>query len=224
VQSFFEYLLHLDVHLAELTTRYGPWAYGILSLILFAETGLVVTPFLPGDSLLFAAGALAADPKGGLNVYYLWPLLMIAVFCGDNVNYWVGHKLGRRVFRENARILKLDYLHRTEAFYAKYGGRAIVLARFLPILRTYAPFVAGASKMPYSRFLAFSAGGSLIWITSFLFGGYFFGNIPVVKDNFMLVIAAIIGVSVIPPLIEFVRHRRRKAKAADAGPLTGEDL
>jgi membrane-associated protein len=211
VQTFIEFFLHLDKHLADLTTQYGPWAYGILSLILFAETGLVVTPFLPGDSLLFAAGALAAA-GGGLNVYYLWPCLMLAVFCGDNVNYWVGHRLGRRVFREDARILKLDYLHRTEAFYAKYGGRAVVLARFLPILRTYAPFVAGASKMPYGRFIAFSAAGSLVWITMFLFGGYFFGNIPAVKDNFMVVILAIILISVIPAVVEVIKHRRaRKA-------------
>jgi membrane-associated protein len=211
VQTFIEFFLHLDKHLADLTTQYGPWAYGILSLILFAETGLVVTPFLPGDSLLFAAGALAAA-GGGLNVYYLWPCLLLAVFCGDNVNYWVGHRLGRRVFREDARILKLDYLHRTEAFYAKYGGRAVVLARFLPILRTYAPFVAGASKMPYGRFITFSAAGSLVWITMFLFGGYFFGNIPAVKDNFMVVILAIILISVVPAVVEVIKHRRKAEK------------
>jgi membrane-associated protein len=209
VQTFIDFILHLDKHLADLTTQYGPWAYGILSLILFAETGLVVTPFLPGDSLLFAAGALAAA-GGGLNVYYLWPCLMLAVFCGDNVNYWVGHRLGRRVFREDARILKLDYLHRTEAFYAKYGGRAVVLARFLPILRTYAPFVAGASKMPYGRFITFSAAGSLVWITMFLFGGYFFVNIPAVKNNFMVVIVAIILISVIPAVVEVIKHRRAR--------------
>jgi membrane-associated protein len=225
VQTFIEFFLHLDKHLAELTTQYGPWAYGILMAILFAETGLVVTPFLPGDSLLFAAGALAAAPEGGLDVFLLWPLLMVAVFCGDNVNYWVGYRLGRRVFKKDARILKLDYLHRTEAFYAKYGGRAIVLARFLPILRTYAPFVAGASRMPYGRFLAFSAGGSFVWITLFLFLGYYFGNIPAVKDNFMLVILGIIGVSVIPPLIEVVKHRRaRKRMAAGPPPETPETL
>ena len=209
MQTFIEFFLHLDKHLADLTSQYGSCAYGIISLILFAETGLVVTPFLPGDSLLFAAGALSAA-GGGLNVYYLWPCLMLAVFCGDNVNYWVGHRLGRRVFREDARILKLDYLHRTEAFYAKYGGRAVVLARFLPILRTYAPFVAGASKMPYGRFLAFSGAGSLVWISMFLFGGYFFGNIPAVKNNFMVVILAIILISVIPAVVEVVKHRRAK--------------
>lgn len=212
MQSFIDFILHLDTHLADLTARYGPWAYGILSLILFCETGLVVTPFLPGDSLLFAAGALAAA-GGGLNVAWLWPCLMAAVFCGDNVNYWVGYRLGRRVFRKDARILKLDYLHRTEAFYAKYGGRAVVFARFIPIVRTYAPFVAGASKMPYPRFLVFSAGGSLVWISLFLFGGYFFGNIPAVKENFMVVIVVIILISVLPAVVEFVRHRRAEKPA-----------
>jgi len=212
VQTFLDFILHLDAHLADLTARYGPWAYGILSLILFAETGLVVTPFLPGDSLLFAAGALAAA-GGGLNVYWLWPCLLLAVFCGDNVNYWVGHRLGRRVFRKDARFLKLDYLHRTEAFYAKYGGRAVVFARFIPIVRTYAPFVAGASKMPYGRFITFSAGGSLVWISLFLFGGYYFGNIPAVKENFLVVIVVILLISVLPAVIEFLKHRRTERPA-----------
>jgi membrane-associated protein len=209
VHALIDFILHLDAHLADLTARYGPWAYGILSLILFAETGLVVTPFLPGDSLLFAAGALSAA-GGGLNVYYLWPCLLLAVFCGDNVNYWVGHRLGRRVFRKDARILKLDYLNRTEAFYARYGGRAVVFARFIPIVRTYAPFVAGASRMPYGRFIAFSAGGSLVWISLFLFGGYYFGNIPAVKENFTLVILAILVLSVAPAVVELVKHRKQR--------------
>ncbi|HEX6750971.1 MAG TPA: DedA family protein [Longimicrobium sp.] len=212
MQTLIDFILHLDTHLAELTRDYGGWIYGILSLILFCETGLVVTPILPGDSLLFAAGALAAA-GGGLNVWVLLPCLMVAVFCGDNVNYWVGHRLGRAVFKDDARILKTKYLHRTEAFYAKYGGRAIVLARFVPIVRTYAPFVAGASKMPYPRFLAFSAGGSLLWISMFLLGGYFFGNIPAVKENFMVVILAVIFVSVLPMLVEFIRHRRTERPA-----------
>ena len=209
MHALIDFILHLDAHLADLTARYGPWAYGILSLILFAETGLVVTPFLPGDSLLFAAGALSAA-GGGLNVYYLWPCLLLAVFCGDNVNYWVGHRLGRRVFRKDARILKLDYLNRTEAFYARYGGRAVVFARFIPIVRTYAPFVAGASRMPYGRFIAFSAGGSLVWISLFLFGGYYFGNIPAVKENFTLVILAILVLSVAPAVVELVKHRKQR--------------
>ena len=212
MQTFIDFVLHLDRHLADLTRNYGGWAYGILSLILFCETGLVVTPILPGDSLLFAAGALAAT-GGGFDVFWLWPCLLVAVFCGDNVNYWIGYRLGRSVFKPDARILKTKYLHRTEAFYAKYGGRAVVLARFVPIVRTYAPFVAGASKMPYLRFLAFSAGGAFFWITAFLFGGYFFGNIPTVKENFTLVILAVIFVSVLPAVVEVLRHRRAERPA-----------
>ena len=212
MQTLIDFILHLDTHLAELTRQYGGWIYGILSLILFCETGLVVTPILPGDSLLFAAGALAAA-GGGLNVWVLLPCLLVAVFCGDNVNYWVGHRLGRAVFKPDAKILKTRYLHRTEAFYAKYGGRAVVLARFVPIVRTYAPFVAGASRMPYTRFLAFSAGGSVLWISMFLLGGYFFGNIPAVKENFMVVILGVIFVSLIPMLVELIRHRRAERPA-----------
>ena len=212
MQALIDFILHFDKHLAEITAQYGGWAHGILALIIFCETGLVVTPFLPGDSLLFAAGALAAG-DGGLNVFVLWPLLLAAVFCGDNVNYWVGHRLGRRVFRPDARILKTEYLERTEAFYTKYGGRAVVLARFIPIVRTYAPFVAGASKMPYSRFLTFSLAGAFVWITSFLFIGYFFGNLPAVKENFSIVILAIIAISVLPAVVEMVRHRRSQRPA-----------
>ena len=212
MQTLIDFILHIDHHLDDLIRQYGQWAYGILSLILFCETGLVVTPFLPGDSLLCAAGTLAAR-GGGLNVWVLLPCLMLAVFCGDNVNYWVGYRLGRRVFRPDARILKTKYLVRTEEFYAKYGGRAVVLARFVPIVRTYAPFVAGASRMPYPRFLAFSAGGSLLWISMFLLGGYFFGNFPFVKENFTVVILAVIFISVIPMLVEVIRHRRTERPA-----------
>jgi membrane-associated protein len=212
VQTLIDFVLHLDKHLANLAQQYGAWTYAILSLILFCETGLVVTPFLPGDSLLFAAGALAAS--GAFEVTYLWPCLLVAVFLGDNVNYWMGFKIGRRVFRPNARILKTEYLHRTEKFYEKYGGRAVILARFIPIVRTYAPFVAGASRMPYSRFIAYSFGGSLLWITMFLFGGYFFGNIPWVKENFEIVVVAIVLISVIPAVVEIVKARREKKRAA----------
>lgn len=212
MQTLIDFVLHLDKHLPELTRQYGGWVYGILSLILFCETGLVVTPFLPGDSLLFAAGAVAAA-GGGLNIFYLWPCLLVAVFLGDNVNYWVGFRLGRRVFRPDARVLKTKYLERTEAFYAKYGGRAVVFARFIPIVRTYAPFVAGASRMSYPRFLAFSLGGSFFWISLFLFAGYFFGNIPAVKENFMVVILVIILISVIPAVVEIVRARKAHTPA-----------
>lgn len=212
MHTLIDLVLHLDKHLAELTRQYGPWIYAILTAILFCETGLVVTPFLPGDSLLFAAGTLSAGGSG-LNLFILWPCLLAAVFCGDNVNYWIGHRIGRRVFRPDARILKTEYLHRTEAFYEKYGGRAVVLARFIPIVRTYAPFVAGASKMPYPRFLAFSLAGSFTWITLFLFVGHFFGNLPVVKGNFGVVILAIVFISVLPAVIEVVRSRRERRAA-----------
>jgi membrane-associated protein len=212
LRHFLDFVLHLDSHLGELVRQYGPWIYAILALIMFAETGLVVTPFLPGDSLLFAAGALAARGEG-LNVFYLWPLLLLAVFCGDNVNYWVGYRIGRGVFREDARILKVKYLHRTEAFYAKYGGRAVVLARFVPILRTYAPFVAGATRMPYARFLAFSLGGAFAWITICLWAGYFFGNLAVVQEHFELVVIGIVAVSLIPMLLEYLKHRRAERAA-----------
>ncbi|HET7461955.1 MAG TPA: DedA family protein [Longimicrobium sp.] len=212
MQTLIDFVLHLDKHLADLAQQYGPWTYAILSLILFCETGLVVTPFLPGDSLLFAAGALAASTHG-FEVGYLWPCLLVAVFLGDNVNYFMGSRIGRKVFRPNARVLKTEYLNRTEKFYEKYGGRAVILARFVPIVRTYAPFVAGASKMPYRRFLGFSFAGSLLWITLFLFGGYFFGNIPWVKQNFEVVVIAIVLVSVIPAVIEVVKARREKKRA-----------
>jgi membrane-associated protein len=212
VQTLIDYILHVDKHLAELTAHYGGWAYGILALVLFCETGLVVTPFLPGDSLLFAAGALAGG-GGGFSAPALWPLLLAAVFCGDNVNYWVGRRIGRRVFRPDARILKTEYLHRTEKFYEKYGGRAVIFARFVPIVRTYAPFVAGASKMPYRRFIGFSLAGAFAWITLFLWTGYFFGGIPVVKDNFGIVVLAIIFISVLPAVIEIVRHRHAERAA-----------
>jgi membrane-associated protein len=212
VQTLIDFVLHLDTHLADLARQYGPWTYAILSLIIFCETGLVVTPFLPGDSLLFAAGALAAGTHG-FEVGYLWPCLLAAVFLGDNVNYFMGSRIGRKVFRPDARVLKTEYLHRTEKFYDKYGGRAVILARFVPIVRTYAPFVAGASKMPYRRFLGFSFAGALLWITLFLFGGYFFGNIPWVKKNFEVVVIAIVLVSVIPAVIEIVKARREKKRA-----------
>ena len=210
MQTLIDFIIHIDKHLADLAQQYGAWTYLILCLIVFAETGLVVTPFLPGDSLLFAAGALAAS--GAFNVWLLWPLLLVAVFCGDNVNYYVGSRLGRRVFKPDARILKIEYLHRTEEFYAKYGGRAVVLARFIPIVRTYAPFVAGASRMPYGRFLTFSIAGSLLWITIFLLGGYFIGNIPWVKENFKVVVVLIIIISVVPMVIEVIKARREKKR------------
>lgn len=221
LQTAFDYFRHLDVHLADLLRQYGAWTYAILFLIIFCETGLVVTPFLPGDSLLFAAGAItaAANNQPGepaLNVLFLWVVLMVAAILGDSVNYQLGRAFGLRVFKEDAKVMKMEYLRRTEAFYQKYGGKTIILARFIPIVRTYAPFVAGASRMDYGRFLVFNVVGGTIWITLFLFAGYFFGNIPAIRENFEYVVIGIILVSLLPPLIEWLKHR----KATRAGAPT----
>jgi membrane-associated protein len=199
-------VLHLDKHLVEIVGQYGAWTYGILTLIIFLETGVVVTPFLPGDSLLFAAGALAAT--GSLEVVLLWLLLTVAAILGDTVNYWIGHAIGPRAFTSRSRFLKREHLERTHAFYEKHGGKTIVLARFIPIVRTFAPFVAGIGRMSYRRFVAYNIGGGILWTTLFIFGGYFFGNLPVVKQNFSLVILAIIALSVAPAVVEFVKARR----------------
>jgi len=198
--------LHLDRYLGAFLLDYGLWVYALLFVIIFAETGFVVTPFLPGDSLLFVAGALAAG--GGLDVQWLIPLLIAASFGGDNTNYWIGHHLGPRVFRhEDSRLLNHEYLDRTRAFYDRHGGKTILLARFLPILRTFAPFVAGVGHMPYTRFLAFSLAGSLSWIMLFVLAGYFFGHLPVVRQNLTLMMLGIIVISVLPGAIAWIRHR-----------------
>ena len=199
--------LHLDRYLGTFLHDYGLWVYLLLFVIIFAETGFVVTPFLPGDSLLFVAGTLAAA-GGGLNVEWLIPLLIAASFGGDNTNYWIGHHLGPRVFRHNnSRLLNHEYLDRTRAFYDRHGGKTILLARFLPILRTFAPFVAGVGHMPYARFLAFSFAGSVLWIGLFVSAGYFFGHLPVVRQNLVAVMMGIIVLSVMPGMIAWLRHR-----------------
>lgn len=201
-------ILHLDTHLLTLTQEYGTWVYGILFLVIFSETGLVIAPFLPGDSLMFVAGALSG--MGSLELQVLLPLLMLAAFSGDNTNYWIGRLLGLRLIQHTgSRLIKHEYLERTHAFYEKHGGKTIIFARFLPILRTFAPFVAGIGTMSYRLFLLFSAAGSLAWITTFTLVGYFFGNIPVVKNNLTLMTLGIIAITLLPALIEFVRHRRR---------------
>ncbi|MBI2312035.1 MAG: DedA family protein [Betaproteobacteria bacterium] len=201
-------VLHLDRHLVMLIQEYGSWIYLILFLIVFCETGLVVTPFLPGDSLLFVAGTLAA--AGAMQVEWLAALLMIASFSGDNTNYWIGRYIGPKVFtRNDSRLLNRTYLEKTHAFYERHGGKTIILARFLPIIRTFAPFVAGIGRMTYRQFLLFSALGSTFWIGFFVIGGYFFGNIPVVKQNLTLVIVGIIFLSVLPGAIEYLRQRGR---------------
>ncbi len=210
IKQLLDLILHLDKHLGELIIQYQSWTYAILFLIIFCETGLVVTPFLPGDSLLFAIGALAS--KGQLNVFLVVVLLSIAAIIGDTVNYWVGKTIGPKVFKsESSRWLNRKHLDRTHEFYEKYGGKTIVLARFLPILRTYAPFSAGLAQIPYFRFLGYSIFGGVIWILSFLTVGHFFANRPEVKANFHYVVLAIIVISLIPIVIEFIRARRKMA-------------
>lgn len=218
-----DYFRHIDAHLAELLRAYGGWTYAILFLIIFCETGLVVTPILPGDSLLFAAGAVVATANSqpgepALNIFILWLLLMVAAIIGDSVNYQIGRWLGLRVFKDDARIMKTEYLRRTEAFYAKHGGKTIILARFIPIVRTYAPFVAGASRMDYPRFLSFNIIGGVVWITLFLFAGYFFGNIPFIQENFEYVVIVIILLSVVPVIHEWLKARREKASTTEPTP------
>jgi len=206
LKALFEIIMHLDKHLDLLIRNYGVWTYGILFLIIFLETGLVVTPFLPGDSLLFAAGTFAA--LGSLDARWLVISLSIAAIAGDTVNYWIGHTIGSKVFsKEKSRFLNKEYLYRTHRFYEKYGGKTIILARFIPIIRTFAPFVAGIGSMTYRRFLIYNISGGIAWVVIFVLGGYLFGNIPVVKQNFSLVIFAIIILSILPGIIEFLRHR-----------------
>jgi membrane-associated protein len=202
--------LHLDAHLYELVSAYGPWVYLILFLVIFAETGLVVTPFLPGDSLLFATGAIAAT--GALNPQWVCALLAAAAVLGDACNYWIGHYVGPKVFtRQKSWFFNPEHLHRTHAFYERHGGKTIIIARFVPIIRTFAPFVAGIGEMSYRRFFSFNVVGALLWVPGLVYAGYFFGNLPLVKKNFSLVIFAIIGLSVLPMAVEFVRGRRKAA-------------
>jgi len=200
--------LHLDQHLGQLITQYGTWTHLILFLIVFCETGLVVTPFLPGDSLLFAAGTFAA--LGALDLWIVVLLLILAAIAGDTVNYWIGAYIGPRAFRGDIRFLRKEYLDRTHAFYEKHGGKTIIMARFVPIIRTFAPFVAGVGAMSYPRFITYNVVGAMLWVGLFVLGGYFFGNISVVRENFTLVILAIIAISVLPIVIEALRARRRR--------------
>ncbi len=201
-------ILHLDTHLLALVQEYGVWVYGILFLIIFSETGLVIAPFLPGDSLLFVAGALAGG--GALQLEWVMPLLMLVAFAGDNTNYWIGRGAGRwLVHHLGGRLINRENLDRTHAFYERHGGKTIVFARFLPIIRTFAPFVAGIGGMRYRLFVMFSALGSLSWIATFVAGGYFFGNIPVIKNNLTLMTLGIIVVSLLPAIIRFLQHARR---------------
>ncbi len=209
LKSLVDFVLHIDQHLVEIVHDYKSWTYVILFLIIFAETGLVVTPILPGDSLLFAAGAIVAKPESGLSIVVMCGLLMIAAVLGDMVNYHVGRFIGVKAFSGKYRLLKVEYLLKTQHFYEKHGGKTIIYARFIPIIRTFAPFVAGIGTMTYGKFASFNVVGGIGWVCSFLLLGYFFGGIPVIKDNFTLVIFAIIFISILPPNIEFARGKMK---------------
>jgi membrane-associated protein len=213
LQGFIDLFLHLDKHLADIVSQYGTLTYLILFAIIFAETGLVVTPFLPGDSLLFATGATIAISGSSLNLGLMFLVLFVAAVLGDTVNYFVGKLIGKRVFDMNSRWIKREYLERTHAFYEKHGGKTIIYARFIPIVRTFAPFVAGVGAMNYPRFIVYNLIGGAVWVAAFLLAGYFFAENPIVKRNFTLVIFGIIFISLLPPLIELLRSRL-KAKAA----------
>ncbi len=207
--SLVDLLLHLDVHLMALVQQQGTMVYGILFLIIFAETGLVFAPFLPGDSLLFVAGALCGLDV--LDLGLLMPVLMLAAFSGDNTNYWVGRLIGMRLFhRVKGRFLRREHLEKTHAFYERHGGKTVIVARFMPIIRTFAPFVAGIGAMRYRLFVFYSALGSIAWIGSLTLAGYFFGNIPFVKHNLTLIILAVILVSFLPAMMGYMRHRRKQ--------------
>jgi membrane-associated protein len=208
LRSFIDLFLHLDQHLSRIIADYGVWTHLILFLIIFAETGLVVAPLLPGDSLLFAAGTFAA--LGGLDLWLLITMLIGAAILGDTVNYWVGAWIGPRAFSGNVRFLRKDYLDRTHAFYEKHGGKTIILARFVPIIRTFAPFVAGVGAMSYPKFITYNIVGAVLWVGLFVPAGYYFGNIPTVRKNFTVVILAIIALSVLPIAIEAIRGRRSR--------------
>jgi len=216
IKHFIDLILHLDKTLVNVVHDYGDLTYLILFLIIFTETGVVIFPFLPGDSLLFVAGALAAQPNPStgqplLNIFYLIPLLLAAAFLGDNLNYLIGDYLGPRVFREDFKLLKRKYLEQTQAFYAKHGGQTIIMARFVPIVRTFAPFVAGVGTMTYRHFASYSIAGAILWVVSLTLAGYFLGSIPWVKNNFTFVIYGIVLFSVLPPLWQFLRSRLAKA-------------
>ena len=216
IKHFFDLLLHLDKTLVDVVHDYGTWTYLVLFLIVFTETGIIVFPFLPGDSLLFAAGALAARPETGLSVWIIIPLLIAAAFIGDNVNYAVGDYLGPRVFREDFKFLNRKYLDQTQAFYARHGGKTIIMARFVPIVRTFAPFVAGIGTMTYRHFASYSIVGAVLWVVVLTLAGYLFGNIEVVKKNFELVVLGIIALSVLPPLWSFVKSKLTSGTNATA--------
>lgn len=213
IHFIIDFILHIDAHLAELVAEYGIWVYGILFLILFCETGLIVTPFLPGDSLLFVAGAIASLPTNDLNVHLMVVLMIVAAVVGDAVNYTIGRLFGEKLFSNpDSKVFRRSYLDKTHAFYERHGGKTIILARFVPIVRTFAPFVAGMGHMSYRRFALYNVTGALVWVLLFTYAGYLFGNLPVVQENLKLLIVGIIVLSVLPGVIEVIRHRRAAAK------------
>jgi membrane-associated protein len=210
IKTIIDLFLHLDKHLGDLIQQIGIWTYVPLFIVIFIETGIVIFPFLPGDSLLFAAGTLAALPESPLSVIGLFLCLAAAAVLGDTVNYWIGHYIGPRVFTEKVPFLKKEYLDRTHKFYEKHGGITIFLARFMPIIRTFAPFVAGVGAMSYGKFITYNVMGGLVWTALFTFGGYFFGNLEIVQNNFSLVIVAIVVISVLPVVVEAIKSRKNK--------------
>jgi len=214
INFLIDFVLHMDVHLNEIISNYGAWTYGILAGVVFMETGFVVTPFLPGDSLLFAAGTFVA--LGSLNPFLLFGLLSTAAILGDTVNYHIGQYIGERAFSGEIKFLKQEYLEKTQEFYDKHGGKAIILARFVPIIRTFAPFVAGVGTMKYRKFISYNVIGGIVWVAIFISMGYFFGNIPFVKENFEFVIFGIIAISFIPPIYEFLKARKELKEEAAA--------
>ncbi|MBR0570720.1 DedA family protein [Microvirga sp. STS03] len=214
IQHLISFILHIDQHLVDLLNEYENWIYLILFIIIFCETGLVVTPFLPGDSLLFALGALAALPTSGLNVWFLMGLLIVAAILGDSFNYFTGHKFGKTIYNKDYWFLRQSHLRQAEKFYVKYGGRTIIYARFVPIVRTFAPFVAGMGNMNYKRFLLFNVVGAFVWVVFFIMIGYVFGNLPGVRSNFSLLVLGIIGISLLPPIYTIVKQRFATSKQA----------
>ena len=217
IRYLIDLFLHLDKHLSVIIQQYGTWTYLLLFTVIFIETGLVITPFLPGDSLLFAAGTFASPALGSpLNIWVLWFLLCLAAILGDTVKYWIGHYIGPRAFSGEVRFLKKKYLDRTHEFYERHGGKTIVLARFVPIVRTFAPFVAGVGAMSYGSFLIYNVFGGILWVTLFTWGGYFFGTLPFVQKNFSFVVLAIILISVLPAVVEVVKEKTRATRKAEA--------
>jgi membrane-associated protein len=211
IKFIIDFILNIDEHLIELTSHYGLWIYAIIFLIVFCETGLVITPFLPGDSLLFATGALIVMPGSELNIFIMGMVVITAAILGDTTNYHIGKAIGYKVFEKESRFIKKEHLIKTQTFYEKHGGKTIVYARFIPILRTFAPFVAGVGTMHYGRFISYNVFGGILWAVLFLGAGYLFGNLPFVRDNFSLVILGIIGVSLMPLLFEMVKGYMKKS-------------